>query len=108
MSSNPTARVPRNRPASHGRGQGGHTMVIYYRGPMVLITDRTLEVLGITVERYAIAELRDVHIVPGAWRLRRREHELRATYHGNLVRLFSTRGERQVGQVRRGLLRGLG
>jgi len=80
-------------------------MVIYYRGPTVLITDRTLEVGGPSRHRYAITELYDIHVVRGGWRFGGRVYELRAGYRGYLVRLFTSRDSRVFGQVRRALLR---
>ena len=40
-------------------------VVVYYRGPTALITDRVLEVWCPDRQRFAIAELRDVHVVQG-------------------------------------------
>jgi hypothetical protein len=80
-------------------------MTIYFRGPTVLITDQALEVGGPSHYRFAIIDLYDIHVVRGRWRLGGREQELRASYHGYVVRLFSSRDERLFGQVRRALLR---
>jgi hypothetical protein len=51
-------------------------------------------------------------VVPGAfsgacWRLNRPELELRATYRGYRVQLFSSRDAQMFGQVRRGLMRAI-
>ena len=40
-------------------------MVVYYRGPTALITDRVLEVWSPHRQRFAIADLYDVHVVRG-------------------------------------------
>jgi hypothetical protein len=49
-------------------------------------------------------------VVPGTvsgacWRFNHREYQLRATYHGYLVRLYASRDLQTFGQVRRALLR---
>jgi Family of unknown function (DUF6232) len=40
-------------------------MIIYYRGPSALITDRAFEVWCPYRQRFAISELHDVHVVRG-------------------------------------------
>jgi hypothetical protein len=49
-------------------------------------------------------------LVPGTvsgacWRFNHPEYELRATYHGRLIRLYASRDPQTFGQVRRALLR---
>jgi hypothetical protein len=150
----PSLRI---QPSPRNDQREGKGMVIYYRGKQALITHEVFEVRCPEPQRFAIAELRDVHVLrngvdpfairtmhlagataaagifvlpflPTAaawltdlmivvipslvvvltvWRRNPPVYELRATYRGYVVRLFTSSDERTFGQVKRALLRSL-
>jgi hypothetical protein len=82
-------------------------MTIYYPGPDPRITDEVFEVREPVYQRFAIGELRQVHITRADTRAFRRPFVIRALYRGELVTLFQTTDRLTLRKVARALLRAL-
>ena len=85
--------------------------VTYYEGRTVLITREVFETELPTLQRFRVADLRNVQVTRCSSERRhlrnRPTWELRAVYHGRWVELFSTTDLQTFGQVKRALVRAL-
>ena len=86
-------------------------MIVYYQGRAALVTHEVFETAWPYPQRFLVADLRDVQVTrckaDRRYFRNRPTWELRATYHGYQVELFSTNDETTFGQVKRALVRAL-